>query len=130
MQRRIKQADRDGQIIHRLEDADEVIALQWQQLGIHRFAVLGSFGEHEAFDEDAAIAEEHVLGPAQADALSAESACTSRVGDRVGIRANAQTPHLIGVLQDPIDRHDQFGGLFVGRLDRGCQPGLEVGDHR
>ena len=74
MQRRVEQADGDGQAVHRLEDALEVGALQLREL-LERGALLRLVvGEDEPLHERQAVAQEHVLGAAEADALGAEPA--------------------------------------------------------
>ena len=82
VQRRIEQADRHRQALHRLEDADEVLALERQQLRQGRLAASSSFvgQDHLPHGEDAVAVEEHVLGAAQADALGAELAGPLGVG--------------------------------------------------
>ena len=73
MQRRIDRADGDRFAMHRLEHAVEVGALQRQQLVERRPTVLLVIGQdHPLDDGEASLAEEHVLGPAQADAARAE----------------------------------------------------------
>ena len=75
MQRRVEQADRDRQPVHRAEDADEVVALHRQELGERALAAGEVVGEdHLAHGVDALGLEEHVLGAAEADALGAERA--------------------------------------------------------
>ena len=77
MQRRIDGANRDRLAFHRLEHAVEVLALQRQQLVQRRAAVGLVVGENHALhDRDAAFAEEHVLGAAEANAARAK-----RVGE-------------------------------------------------
>ena len=86
-----------GVAVHRLEDAVEVVALQRQQLVERRAAIGFVVGEdHPLHDRDAAFAEEHVLGAAQADAARAE-----RVGELglirlIGVGAHAQAAELVG----------------------------------
>ena len=74
VQRRVEQPDGDGQAVHRLEDALEVGPLQLGEL-LERGALLRVVGgEDEALHDRQAVAEEHVLGAAEADALGAELA--------------------------------------------------------
>ncbi len=73
VQRRVQEPDRDRQAVHRLEDADEVLLLKRLELGQGGLAaglVVGQ--DHLAHGDDALVAEEHVLGAAQADPLGAE----------------------------------------------------------
>ena len=79
-----------GAAVHGLEDAVEVLALQWQQL-VERLATVSFVvGEDHALDDrNASFAEEHVLRAAQSDATRAE-----RVGELglirlVGVGAHA-----------------------------------------
>jgi hypothetical protein len=76
VQRRIEQANRHRQPLHRGEDADEVLALVRQQLRAPSrvFAGGGVGQDHLAHRADAIAFEEHVLGAAEADALGAELA--------------------------------------------------------
>ena len=76
VQRRVEQADGDGQAVHRLEDALEVGALQLLELGERLVFLDRAVGEDEPLHERQAVAEEHVLGAAEADALGAELART------------------------------------------------------
>ena len=69
VQRRVEQADRDGQAVHRLEDAEVVADLHLEQLGERGLAARPRLGEDQVLDDLLPLAEEHVLGAAQADAL-------------------------------------------------------------
>ena len=90
VQRRVEQPDGDGQAVHRLEDPLEVAALQLLEL-VERGVLLGlGVGEDEALDERQAVAEEHVLGAAEADALGAEPRGHLRVVREVGVGAHLQ----------------------------------------
>ena len=73
VQRRVDQADGDGLAVHGLEDADEVVALERQQLGQRLLAGFERVGDDHLLDGQAAFfgVEEHVLGAAQADAFGA-----------------------------------------------------------
>ncbi len=85
VQRRIEQADGDGQAAHDREQLDEVAALDRQELGQRRAAALLVVGEdHLAHGDDALALEEHVLGAAEPDALRAEA--RARSGRRAGSR--------------------------------------------
>ena len=88
VQRRVEQPDGDGQAVHRLEDALEVAALQLLEL-LERGVLLGfGVGEDEPLHERQAVAEEHVLGAAEADALGAELARDLGVVRQVGVGAH------------------------------------------
>ena len=79
-----------GVAVHRLEHAVEVLALQRQQL-VQRLAAIGFVvGEnHPLHDRDAPLAEEHVLGAAQADAAGAERVGELRLIRQIGVGAHA-----------------------------------------
>ena len=99
MQRRVEQTDGDGQAVHRLEDAHEVGALELREL-VERGLLLGRVvGEDEALHERQPVAEEHVLGAAEPDALGAELARHLRVVREVGVGAHPQPAELVGPLR-------------------------------
>ena len=77
--------------------SEATLALQRQQL-VQRGAAIGLVvGEdHPLHDRDAAFAEEHVLGAAQADAARAEVVGQLRLIGQVGVGAHAQTAELVG----------------------------------
>ena len=89
VQRRVEQPDGDGQAVHRLEDALEVGALQLLEL-VERGVLLGRVGgEDEPLHERQPVAEEHVLGAAEADALGAEARAPPRAScGQVGVGAH------------------------------------------
>ncbi len=89
VQRRIEQPDGDRVRGHGAEDADEVLALERQQ-AVHRLLpVLDVLGhDHVAHDRDALVAEEHVLGAHQPDALRPELPGLGRVRGSVGVGAH------------------------------------------
>ena len=89
MQRRIEQADGDGQRLHGLEEAGEVGALHGQELlecGAAGLFVCGQ--DHGAHVLDAVFSKEHVLGAAEADAFGAKQASHFGVARDVGVGAN------------------------------------------
>jgi hypothetical protein len=94
VQRRIEQADGDGEAVHRLEDPLEVAALHGQQL-FERTPPppFVARDDHLAHRGDAVAFEEHVLGAAQPDALGAEGARDAGVARRVGVGAHLEPPH-------------------------------------
>ena len=102
VQRRVEQADRDRQPGHRREQALEVGLLQRQQL-IQRGAALGvALGhDHRAHLRLAVGGHEHVLGPAQADALRAVA---ERRRASAGVSALARTPSGAGSSPQPSTR--------------------------
>ena len=132
MQRRVEQADGDGQPVHRFEDLDEIGPLRDAQLLECGFLGLGGVGEdHAAHDRQPVVAEEHVLGPAQADALGTELAGVGRVGTVVGVGPHRELPlaDAVGPAEDHVEllrrlarrqrdlaEHDLAGGA-VDRQD-------------
>ena len=101
VQRRVEQADRHREPGHRLEDPLEVALLHRKQPLERRAALLLVAGEdHLAHDREPVLGHEHVLGPAEADALGAELARLRRVLGRVGVRAHAQAAELVGPAED------------------------------
>src|SRR5688500_1962642 len=108
VQRRIQEADRHRQSLHRLEDADEVFALIRQQLLQRLAAAFGVAGEdHLAHVVDALGVEEHVLRARQADAFGAEVPGDVRIVRRIGVRANLQRAVLVRPLHDLRERTSQ-----------------------
>ena len=90
VQRRIERADGDRESVHRAEDADEIVALHGQQFLQRRAAILFVVGQnHGAHVRNLLLAEEHVLGAAQADAFCAERARLDRIARNVSIGANS-----------------------------------------
>ena len=86
VERRIEQADGDRQRRHDPEDLLEIGALGREQLGERRAAAGLVVGEdHLADVGDPLGIEEHMLGPAQADALGAELARGAAVERGLGI---------------------------------------------
>ena len=116
VERRVKQAHGDGQAVHRGEDADEVGALERQQLRERLLARLGRLAEDHLADRSRALAaEEHVLGAAEADADRAELARAPRVLGAVGVRADLH----VRVLLRPIHHLRELARDLLGhrRLD-------------
>ena len=100
VQRRVEQAHGDRLPVHRLEDADEVVALEAASSCSAACSSLIVLGEDEPLHQRQAVAEEHVLGTAQADALGAEVAGHLRVVREVGVGAHAEGPELVGPGED------------------------------
>src|SRR6185437_73171 len=104
MERRINQADRDRQAVHRLEQAGEIAALEWQKLIERRAARLRGIGENHflnrllalsAFFGMLEILEEHVLGAAKTDALRAHGASKASIVWRIRIGAHIDLANLV-----------------------------------
>ena len=110
VQRRVQQADGDGQARHFLEDGFEIAALHGQQFGKRRFAFGFCVGQdHLAHGDDALGVEEHVFGTAQADAFSPELARRGGIGGCVGIGAHFQDAHFVGPAHQRAEIAGQFG---------------------
>ena len=104
MERRVEQADRDRQPGHRLEDRLEVGLLEREEPVERVAAALLVAGEdHLLHDGQPLLAEEHVLGAAEADALRAELARLRGVLGVVGVRAHLQVPRLVGPLENRLE---------------------------
>ena len=111
-----------------LEELEEVGALQRQQCGECCLAVL-VVGQDDALDEHPAVAEEHVLGAGEADALGTEVPGPRGVLGGVGVGPHAQPADLVGVREEAVDAAHERGGALVGVDQRAVEALLEVGDH-
>ena len=110
VQRRIQQPDRDRQPRHRLEEPLEVRLLQRQQLverGPPAGLVLGH--DHALHLGQAVRGHEHVLGPAEPDALGAELARPARVLRRVRVGAHAQRAQLVAPAEHGLEARVHAG---------------------
>ena len=114
VQRRVEQAHGDRQPVHGLEDLDEVGPLQRQQLVEDDLPLLGALGQDQPLDELAALAEEHVLGAAQADALGAEPAGAGGIRRVVGVGPHLHPAVPVGDGHQPVDGGDD-GAALVDR---------------
>ncbi len=104
VERRIEQTDRRRHPAERAEDPREIVALEGDELLESRApSLLVSREDHLAHGHDAILLEEHVLGPAQADALRAEEPRDPRVLRGVRIRPDAELAHLIGPFEEPVE---------------------------
>ena len=93
VQGRVEKADGDREAVHGLENVDEVLALDLAQLLQGGGLVLGRVGQdHPPDHRQAILAQEHVLGPAQADALGPEGARVGGVLAGVGVGPHGQVP--------------------------------------
>ena len=111
MQRRIEQADDDGQAVHLLEHRVEVADLSLIELVEGVLLGVLVLGEDEGLDELFAVAQEHVLGTVEADAGGAE------VAGQLGVR---------GVVGVGADQELAAEGLVVGDLVGPLEDGLQV----
>ena len=90
VQRRVDQPDGDRQAVHRLEDLDEVAALQRLERVQRGLPLVVVLGQDQPLDQLAPLAEEHVLGAGQADALRRRTGGPGRESSPVS--ALARTP--------------------------------------
>ena len=105
-----------GQPVHRLEDLLEVGLLDLAQLLERGGLLRRRLGQdHAAHDRQAVLAEEHVLGAAQADALGAEAAGVGGIGAVVGVGPHRQLAlaDLVGPAEDRLEL-----GRRLGRAQR------------
>ena len=113
VQRRVEQADGYRQAGHDLEQLDEVGPLHRQDLGQRPGPALGVVGQdHLLHGDDAVGLEEHVLGPAQADAFGTELDRGARVERRLGVGADLEPAGGVGPL------HQQGKVVRKLRVDR------------
>ncbi len=97
VQRRIEEADRDGEPFKRLVNALKIALLHRLKLFKRMLALLRGGGEyHLANRGDAVALKEHMLRAAEAYALRPKLARTARIGRRVGICANLEHAVFIG----------------------------------
>ena len=76
-----------------------------------------ALGQDEAFHELAAIAQEHVLGPAQADALCPHTAGPGRVLCGVGVGPYVHVAGCVRVAHEPVHGPHQIVGPFRCGVD-------------
>ena len=106
----------DGEPGHRLEDALEVGLLHRQQPLERAQATVQVVGEdHLADDGEPLLGHEHVLRPAEADALRAELAGAGGVLRRVGVRPHLQPADVVGPAEHGLEvlvqlRRDELDG--------------------
>ena len=116
MKRRIEQADDHIATGHGLEHRQEVLSLNLEQVSqgllLHGLII----GQDEALDDVFAVAQEHVLGAAQADSLGAklegERGILGVVGvdaHMVGVAAGLVQTNLVGPGQDGVQVAGELG---------------------
>ncbi len=103
----IQEPDGDRQTVHRFQDGREVPLLEREKSRQGPVALGVRAGQDHLFDQLAPLAEEHVLGTAQSDALRAEPPGTRRVLGGVGVGPHLQPPHRVGVVQSTCDGGDR-----------------------
>ena len=110
VERRVEEADGDGEPAHDGEQLDEVGPLVGQELGERRAPpglVLGE--DHLAHGDDAVALEEHVLRAAEADALGPEGARRAGVERRLGVGAHLHPPRGVGPAHQGRELAGQLG---------------------
>ena len=117
MKRRIEQADDHIATGHGLEHRQEVLGLNLEQVGqgllLHGLIVR----QDKALDDVLAVAQEHVLGAAQADGLGAKLERERGILGVVGINAHMVSmatglvqANLVGPGQDGVQVAGELGG--------------------
>ena len=129
MQWRVEQPDRHRQPGHRLEDALEVALLERQQ-PVERGTTcrLVVRQDHLLDDGEAFLAEEHVLGPAEADPLRAELARPDRVRRRVRVGVHLEPPDVVRPGEDRLEIVVDPGGHQLDRAQDDAPAAAVEGD--
>src|SRR6185369_8619719 len=97
MQRRIEKTNRDRKSGHLAKDADEIAALERQQLLKCFFARADALREnHLAHSCETLIAEEHMLRATEPDSFRAKPTRRLRVKRRISVCTHAQAAEVIG----------------------------------
>ena len=143
VERRVDEADDDRQAVHGTEEAGEVIGLERLQLGergiedgdrlgalrgpIRIGPALGGGGgvgcqDHAPHRREALLLEEHVLRPAQTDALRPERPRALGVARVVGIRPYLEAPRRVG----PAEKRRQVVLVLELRLDGRQLAGVDL----
>ncbi|CAB4809331.1 unannotated protein [freshwater metagenome] len=113
VQRWVEQTNRYWQTIHGQQNLFEVDLLHTAEVGQCGEFLFGSVGENHLANHWQTVGrQEHVLGAAQADALSAEVARVGGVFASVGVGANAKLAlaNHIGPLEDGVELGWWLGG--------------------
>src|SRR5512143_2272507 len=109
MERGIQKTNSYRVALHGFKEALEIRALHRKKLGERLLARFGIVGEdHLLHDRQPVFGEEHVLGAAEADALSAELASHLCIARDVGIGAHTQGAYFI----DPIHERAKIAAHF------------------
>jgi hypothetical protein len=103
VQRRIEQTNRRRQPIHRFEQFDEILPLQWQQRGERIVTLLIGVRENDTLDEHPTIAKEHVLGAGQANTFCTKVPGADGIFSVVSICPHSKSTGAVGVTQQPIN---------------------------
>ena len=111
VERRVKQANGDGEALHRLVDRLEVTTLHRQEFGQGSLALFDGVGhDHFADGRDAVRLKEHVFGAAQANTFGTELAGLLGICRCVSIGADLHRAVLIGPIHDPTEFATDDGG--------------------
>ncbi len=97
VQRRIEQSDGHRQTVHCVQQFGEVLTLHRQQRRQRVIPFLGGTGQDDPLDQCPPIAEEHVLGATQPDALRAKGSRPDGILRSVRVGADRQPPANVGV---------------------------------
>ena len=116
MEGSIEQSDGDGQWRHGLEYRCQVDPLDGSQLLERRSPLARILGQEEPADYREAVAQEHVLGPAEADALCTEGPGPGCVVGPVGVGPHPHpvTANLVGPRQKQVEFGDLVGDGHLG----------------
>ena len=110
VQRRVKQADRNRQPSHHFKNCRKILALFRQQFVERDTAPLFVVRQdHLAHSSNPRSVKEHMLRPAQANALRAEIARGLRIGRRFGVGAYLHPAASIGPDHQCPEITHQFG---------------------
>ena len=129
MQRRVQEADRDRRSLQCLVELLEIALLDRQDLRQRLLSLLHRVGaDHLAEGLDPVLLKEHVLGPAQPDALSSKLMRPPCVCRRVRVRADLHSPVLVRPAHDAAELPDdlRLHGRNDALIDLAC--GAVCGD--
>ena len=127
VQRWVQQTYDDREPVHRPQDLEEVRVRQLFDVCEGGCAV-GLVTQDHALDQNGPLAEQHVLGAAQADALGTQPPGPQRVGGGLGIGADADGPSVVGVRKKLKHRGRKRTGNGL-RLLRRLSTGSVIGVH-
>ena len=111
VQGRVQQAHRDRQAVHDLEQVEEVGLLHLVELGQRGVLLLARLGQDGLLHHGQPVAQELVLGAAQADALGPVLAGDPGVGAGVGVGPHLQAAHVVGPLEQALECGRGLGSL-------------------
>ena len=123
MEGRVEGPDGRRQAVHHLEKPRKVAFLHGEELRERYFSALKVFGDdHLPHRVDARPLEEHVLGPAEADAFSPEGDGDFCLVGLICVCPHTETPRLVGPLHEGVEVlvDTRFLG-FQGLVDEDAQ---------